>query len=133
MNITLQVPSELEGQLQQAARTQGTDVATFLLDSARQRLRPDVLTEADAELLQIINAPLASQARQERDALLAKQARRTLTKTEQGALTSLIDTVEMANAQKWQALAALASRRGLSLPEIARRQVTCHLCGPDNC
>ena len=29
MNITLDVSPELEGQLQQAARTQGTDVAAY--------------------------------------------------------------------------------------------------------
>ena len=37
MNITLDVSPELEGQLQQAARAQGTDVTTYLLDSARLR------------------------------------------------------------------------------------------------
>jgi len=36
MNITLDVSPELEGQLQQAARTQGTDVNTYLLDSAHR-------------------------------------------------------------------------------------------------
>lgn len=118
--ITLNVPSELEGQLQQAARTQGTDVATFLLESARQRLRPDVLPEAEAELLQAVSAPLALEARSKRDALLAEQARRELTEEEQTTLASLIDAVEMANAGRWQAIAALARLRGLSLTEIAR-------------
>ena len=120
MNITLDVSPELEGQLQQAARVQGTDVTTYLLDSARLRLRPDVLPEAEASLLQTINAPLAPEARKERDALLAEQAQRELTAEEQAALTDLIDAVEMANAERWQALADLARLRGLSLAEIAR-------------
>ncbi len=59
MTITLDLPPELEGQIQQVARAQGKDVAAFLLDSIRQRLRHDVLPEADARLLQIINAPIA--------------------------------------------------------------------------
>ena len=42
MNITLNLSPELEGQLQQAARAQGTDVTTYLLESARLRLRSDV-------------------------------------------------------------------------------------------
>ena len=120
MNITLDVSPELEGQLQQAARAQGIDVNTYLLDSARLRLRPDVLPEAEASMLQAINAPLAPEARKERDALLAEQAQRELTAEEQTALADLIDAVEMANAQRWQALADLARLRGLSLAEIAR-------------
>ena len=120
MNITLDISPELEGQLQQAAHAQGTDVTTYLLDSARLRLRPDVLPEAEASLLQTINAPLAPESRSKRDLLLAEQAQRKLTEEEQASLTDLIDAVEMANAQRWQALAALAGLRGLSLAEIAR-------------
>ncbi len=120
MNIILDVSPELEGQLQQAARVQGTDVTTFLLESVRLRLRPDVLPEMEASLLQAINAPLAPEARIKRDALLAEQAQRQLTKEEHGNLMDLIDAVEMANAQRWQALAALARLRGLSLAEITR-------------
>ena len=120
MNITLDVSPELEGQLQQAARMQGADVTTYLLDSACLRLRPDVLPEAEASLLQTINAPLALEARPLRDALLAEQAQRELTEKEQASLADFIDAVEMANAQRWQALAALARLRGLSLAEITR-------------
>lgn len=120
MNITLDVSPELEGQLQQAARVQGTDVTTYLLESVRLRLRPDVLPETEASLLQIINAPLAPEARFKRDALLSEQAQRQLAEEEQDHLTDLIDAVEMANAQRWQALATLACLRGLSLAEITR-------------
>ncbi len=120
MNITLDVSPEMEVQLQQAARVQGTDVTTYLLESARLRLRPDVLPEPEASLLQTINAPLAPEARSKRDALLAEQEQRELTEEEQGHLTDLIDAVEMANAQRWQALAALARLRGLSLAETTR-------------
>lgn len=110
MNITLDVSPELEGQLQKAAQVQGTDVTTYLLESARLRLRPDILPETEASLLQTINAPLAPKARVKRDALLA----------EQQTLADLIDAVEMANAERWQAIASLARVRGLSLTEIAR-------------
>ena len=120
MNITLDVSPELEGQLQQAAQSQGIDVTTYLLDSARLRLRPDVLPEAEASLLQTINAPLAPEARTERNALLKEEAQRQLTEEEQAALVNSIDAVEVANAQRWQALVALARLRKLSLAEIAR-------------
>ena len=120
MTITLNLPPEMEGQVQQAARTQGKEVATFLLDSIRQGLRHDVLPETEARLLQIINAPIAPQERQERDALLALQKQRELTDAEQETLTRLIDEVELANAKRWQCLAELARRRGLSLAEITQ-------------
>ena len=120
MTITLDVPSELEGKLQRAAQSHGTDVATFLLESLRQRLRPDVLPEEEAKLLQAINAPLAPEARSKRDALLLQQSKRELTEEEQIILTTRIDTVEIANAARWQAVAQLARLRGLSLSEIAR-------------
>lgn len=120
MTITLDLPPDLEGRLQQAARTQGKDVAALLLDSVRQHLRSDVLNETDASLLQVINAPIAPEARRQRDALLALQQQRDLTDAEQEILTGLVDTVEIANAKRWEALAELAERRGLSLAEIAQ-------------
>ncbi len=110
MTVTLNVSPDLEGQLQQAAQSQGIDVTTYLLDSARLCLRPDVLPQVEASLLQAINAPLAPEARTERDALLREQAQRQLTEEEQAALAELIDAVEAANAQRWQALAALTQR-----------------------
>ena len=110
MTITLDVSPDLEGQLRQAVRTQGTDVTTYLLESAHLRLRPEVLPEAEASLLQTINAPLAPESRVKRDALLAEQAHRQLTEEEQDNLADLVDVVEMANARRWEALAVLTQR-----------------------
>ncbi len=112
--------AELKEQVQQATRTQDKEVAAFLLDSIRKGLRHDALPESDMRLLQIINAPIAPQERQERDALLTLQKQRELTEAEQETLTRLIDVVELANAKRWQCLAELAQRRGLSLAEITQ-------------
>ena len=120
MNITLDLPSDLEGRLQQVARTQGKDIAAVLLDSARQHLRRDVLSEAETALLQAINSPIPPEARRQRDALLALQRQRELTDAEQQALSQQVDLIEMADANRWAALAELAERRGLSLAKIAR-------------
>ena len=73
---------------------------------------------SEVSLSQIINAPLAPEARSQRDVLLAVQAQRELTGEEQKTLADLIDAVEMANAERWQAVAALARLRGLSVAEI---------------
>ena len=75
--------------------------------AARLRLRPGVFPEAEASGLQTINPPLASEFRVKRDAWLREQAQRQLSEEEQATLAELIDAVEMANAQRWQALAAL--------------------------
>jgi hypothetical protein len=120
MIITLEVPPDMEKQLQRAARTQGKDIAAFLLANVQRHLRQDVLPETEANLLQAINTPLAPEVRQQRDALLALQQQRELTDTERETLTHLIDAVELANAKRWQSLAELAERRGLSLAEIAQ-------------
>jgi AraC-like DNA-binding protein len=90
------------------------------MDSVYQKLRSDILPEREARLLEIINAPLAPEARQQRDALLELQKERELTETERETLTELIDAVELANATRWQSLADLAEQRGMSLSEIAR-------------
>ena len=120
MTITLNIPPDLDGPLQRAARMQGKDVAAFLLDSARQQLRHDVLPKYDVDLLQIINAPVAPEARMKRDALVAEQAQRELTIEERDTLADLINAVELANAARWQSIAELAHRRGQSLAEIAQ-------------
>ena len=45
---------------------------------------------------------------------------RELTEEEQATLADLIDAVEIANAERWQAIAALARLRGLSVAEVVR-------------
>lgn len=74
----------------------------------------------EAQLLARINAPPASDARKVRDVLVQTRTERDLTTSEWEVLADAIDAVEMANADRWQAIADLAARRGLSLAEIAR-------------
>ncbi len=119
MTITLELPPELVLQFQLAARMQGKDLSTFLLDSARQQLRRDVLPESDAQLLETINKPIPAEWRTQRDALIAEKSHRELTATELDSLTRLIDDIEMANAQRWGCIAELARRRAVSLQQIA--------------
>lgn len=120
MTITLNLPPEMEEEVRQAAQTQGKEVPVFLLDSVRRQLRHDVLSESDTDLLEIINSPIAPEARRERDSLLATKGQRDLTEAEKATLTQLINTVELADARRWQSIAELARRRGLSLADIAQ-------------
>ncbi|MBC8139451.1 MAG: hypothetical protein H8F28_26535 [Fibrella sp.] len=120
MTISLDIPADWEDDLKIAARRHGKNTAALLLDSVRQKLRHDILPQAETELLAVINAPLAPEARHHRDALRRTQAERPLTDGERDALADAVDVVEIANAERWQAIAELADRRGLSLAEIAR-------------
>ncbi len=120
MTITLQLTPDRERQLQREARTQGKDIAAYLLDIAHEKSRPDVLSETETRLLEVINAPVDPEIRRRRDALLQLQAQRELSEIERDTLINCVDAMELANAARWQALAELAARRGLSLAEIAQ-------------
>lgn len=121
MTIILELTPDMEGQLQRVAQAQGKDVTTLLLDTARRHLRQDVLPKTDAALLKIINAPLVPEVRRKRDALLALQKQSRLSEAEQETLAALIDKVEIANARRWQSIAELAERRGLTLAQITHQ------------
>src|SRR5207249_12022197 len=100
MTITLDLPSDLADRASLAARAQGKDLATYVLDDVRSKLRSDVLSEAETSALGVINRPVDPAIRLERDRLLAMQKRRGLTKAESGELKNLIDSVEIANAER---------------------------------
>jgi len=119
MTLTIELPAELEAELQKAAHRQGKDIMQVLQDSIRQNLRHDILPQTESELLLTINSPLAPEARQRRDSLIALQQERSLTDAEREALIASVDALVMANAQRWQAIAELAERRGQSLAQIA--------------
>ena len=59
MTITLKLTPDMEAQLW-VAQMQGKGIPALLMETAQRHLRRDVLPETDAELLEIINAPLAS-------------------------------------------------------------------------
>ena len=119
MTITLEVSPELESQLNKAARIQGKDLSTYLLDSARMQLRPDMLPLPELRLLEVINAPIAPLAKQNRDNLISLRNLRQLDSSEEEKLYSFIDEVEIANAARWSAIVSLAELRGQSLSEVA--------------
>ncbi len=120
MTITLDLPNDVASRLQVAARVQGKDIATYLVDDVRLQLRKDVLSESETQLLDIVNRPVEDTARRERDRLLRLQAKRGLSEAESEKLKGLIDAMELANAERWQAIASLAKLRGLTLSEVTQ-------------
>ena len=100
MTITLELTPDMEAQLSRVAQMQGKGIPALLMETAQRHLRRDVLPETDAELLKIINAPLAPEARRERDILLVVQKQRELSTAERTTLCTLIDAVELTNARR---------------------------------
>jgi hypothetical protein len=98
MSLTVELPADLEAELQQAALRQAKNVQEIVQDSISQQLRQDILPEAESTPLQMINTPFAVDARQRRDVLLLTQTERPLTVAEQSELVEVIDAVELANA-----------------------------------
>ena len=119
MGLTIELPPDWEANLQRAARRHGKDVQQVVGDGVEQRFRQNVLPESESRLLKIINAHLAPESWRKRDALLALQAQRPLAAPESNALMEATDSVETANALRWQVIAELANRRGRSVAEIA--------------
>jgi len=120
MTITLDPPTECEAELQAAARLQGKEIAAFVTDAVKSQLRRDVLPQSETQLLEIMNTPLAPEARKECDALIARQAGRELTSAKRILLAERINAVEIANAKRWQAIADLVVHRGHFPVEMAR-------------
>lgn len=120
MTVTLDIRSEEADLLTRAAKVQGKDLEAYLSDGVRMLLKNDVLSESETRLLEVINKPLDTAARRKRDLLLARGEERALTPSERRQLQELVDAIEMANAERWRAIAALAELRGTTLTELAR-------------
>jgi hypothetical protein len=120
MNVTLDIPTDIFDRLQLAARAQGKDVETYLVDDVRRQFRSDVLSDVETSLLATINRPIDVGLLRKRNRLLSLKEKRELTEEEEVQLRANIDAVEMANAARWQALASLAKLRGMTLTELAR-------------
>jgi hypothetical protein len=117
MTITLELPSDVGLGLQKIAAAEGKDLPTYVVEKIRQQLRTDVLPRDEAALLARINTPLCPKERAQRDALLSLPKR---TQEEENELVRLMDLVEIANAERWQAIGELGQLRGKSIIEMAR-------------
>ena len=93
-------------------------VARVLSLRAEQEARH--LGRDEAALLLKINQPIPPEVQQRYDALIARRRAETLTPEEHGELLDLTDRVELAEAERAEAMAALAQLRGVSFPELMR-------------
>lgn len=88
-----------------------------LLVLRAQRVAPS-LVDQEAELLEKINQGLSPEAQQRYDALTAKRRAESLTPEEHEELLASIDRIESSDAERVQALLALAQLRKISVEAL---------------
>lgn len=128
MSITLEVPPELESQIQQAAATIGLSPDAYILDSVRERLQRAKprstlikhLSSRESKLIQQINQSLSEIQWLRYRELLSKRQAETLTLDEQTELIAISDQIEEANVQRITYVAELAQLRQTTIPMIMK-------------
>jgi|SoiMetStandDraft_2_1073263.scaffolds.fasta_scaffold897169_1 hypothetical protein len=121
INIEADVPIDVlvkaVEQLQEAELRQFT--AQVLALNAK-RMAPSV-TQGEAALLLHINSPLPEDVQRRFDELIGKRDAETLDDEEYAELLRLTQQVEAFDVARLEALAQLASLRGVTLPELMRQ------------
>jgi hypothetical protein len=84
----------------------------------RTRRKTQVLSEAETQLLQVINQDIPPDLRSHYQLLRQKREEETLTESEYETLIQLSNQIEQIGAQRLQALAGLAQLRQVSLGEL---------------
>ena len=123
MTIEIQMPPELERQLQQAAEQTGVTPNVYVVHLLQQDLKQSHdgvqrLPRDQAELLQRINRSLSSFEWQHYHELREKRRAELLTSQEQTELITLSDQIEEINARRIQDLVELAQIRNTTLNDL---------------
>ncbi len=122
MNVTLNVPPEMERKLKQAASQIGLSPDSYIVRLLQQELQarttPARLSLEETELLQRINSSLSTLAWERYHALLGKRDAENLNEEEQAELIALSDQIEEANVRRMEAVAELARVRKVTVPEL---------------
>jgi len=127
LSLTIELPEETLESLRAEARAQGRDVADLvaarlnaLYGVASDRpIAAQVLSAAETQLLDTINAAFPREKRHRYGALVAARQAETLTEVEHAELMEITNQIETWNARRWKAIADLARLRGRTLDEMA--------------
>jgi hypothetical protein len=120
VHVTSQIEIDLDEVLQGLARLGAKELEQFVekaIALQAQRRAPS-LPKNQTELLQQINRGLPADIRQRYDTLNAKLHDQTITPQEHEELLTLIDRLELADAERMQRLVALAQIRGVSVDTL---------------
>ena len=120
VHVTSQIEIDLDEVLQGLARLGTKELDQFVekVIALQAQRRAPSLPKNETELLQQINRGLPADIRQRHDALNAKLHDETITPQEHEELLTLIDRIELADAERMQRLVALAQIRGVSVDTL---------------
>lgn len=122
MEMTIEIPSNIESLLAEEARRHGVDPAKFVRDLLTTRLQTatpaPTVSEREAELLRSINVGFPKAKIDRQSELLEKRSKDGISDEEQKELLNSIKELEHLNAERIQALCDLAQLRGVTLDEI---------------
>lgn len=120
MSMTLQLVPELETQVRDAAKRDGIGPDDYVAKVLERHLHRQALTisEPEAELLAQINLGLSAQDWRRYYQLRDKLEDETLQENERFELIRMTDRIEMANAQRIEALIKLAALRRTTLDTL---------------
>src|SRR5262249_30997008 len=119
-HVTSQIEIDLDEVLQGLARLGTTELEQFVdrIIALQAQRRAPSLPQNETELLQQINRGLPADIRQQYDTLNAKLHDETITAQEHEELLTLIDRIELADAERMQHLIALARLRRVSVDTL---------------
>ena len=120
VHVTSQIEIDLDEVLHGLAQLGTQELEQFIdkiLALQAQRRAPS-LPKDETELLQQINCGLPADIRQRYDALNAKLHDETITPEEHEELLTLLDRMELADAERMQLLIALAQLRSVSVDTL---------------
>jgi len=120
VHVTSQIEIDLDEVLQGLARLGTKELEQFVekVMALQAQHRAPSLSKDETELLQQINCGLPADIRQRYDELNAKLHDETITPQGHEELLTLIDRIELADAERMQRLVALAQIRGVSVDTL---------------
>ena len=120
VHVTSQIEIDLDEVLHGLARLGIKELEQFVdkVIALQAQHRAPSLPKDETELLQQINCGLPADIRQRYNALNAKLHDETITPQEHEELLTLIDRIELADAERMQRLVALAQIRGVSVDTL---------------
>ena len=126
MTLIIEITSELEYQIKQAADKVGLAPDTYILQILHESLQQQApqknvgnqLPKEEADLIQIINQSLSDIEWQRYQVLIEKRNAETLTPDEHEELINVSEQLENANTNRIQALVKLAKLRHMSIDAL---------------
>lgn len=122
MSITIDLPPSLEQKLRATASAAGQNIDAYILRLLEKNVQgqPGLEKNQTIALLQIINRGLPPEAWNRFHSLVEKRDARIITDVELAELIELTDSIDVAHAQRMEALVELALLQNKPLEELMK-------------